>query len=750
MSTTYINALLQTKAPATLDEATIYAPIEKSSFITMLEFNEELIIADLRSTRDFYNGLLESGDYVLDEGVFAAIGGFLSNAILTITNIFKYIFGNSDQPNKSHKQYEATIKRNIDKLKKNEESFMKGYKAHRFSSKREITVFKRPSGYNVPQIENVMNRQDVQILTTIINEANKLCQDLKSKQIAGEEAKKLIQELIAKEKTLTSSIGNFEVGSLFGTETVTVAIGDHIVDCYRNIGRYTTFIENKANVNKCMQDLKISDITNNLNTFKMNLTADNGEVDALANDIRALAVAHTELAKAITDKINTYVTSMYVSLTKETSQLVKLVNNLLNIDDEEDNDDIVDEMAYFENAIDAELTTYRWTMMELYKEGIVKEAVIKANKESDVFYEMQILNEGIASKAMDAFKRMIAKLKEIFQKFMQKIRSNLTSDRNFITKYKKVILNNKLPAQQYKANDCLKGMDSLLTFRIDTFNYMGIKNNLNDNATFANYLLGQNRAINHSTPVSIQEIGGDGNIEMLSTYFKEYFGVRTEGNMVTINSSELESRMKDIYDFMYDVANLEKMFNKDLTSIEKIEKEAMRQANMAVGTVQTQSQTVPSQAASSQTSVNASYFSYIDNLNYFLEVPQAVAPQPAVNAGSTATNNQTQKNPNYSNMTGRVANNVNQFRGDTPTTNNGQKEYGTAGANLDELSRHCQVYTTVVSTIIKAKLTALEAIRSDFKWLFNEMVKHYIGGTGQSANRNANNSQEFIDLQNQQ
>ena len=64
----YINSLMNTKNKhLTLEESTVYKPADKSDFVTMLEFNEEVFVADLACTRDFYQGLLESSDYVLHE-----------------------------------------------------------------------------------------------------------------------------------------------------------------------------------------------------------------------------------------------------------------------------------------------------------------------------------------------------------------------------------------------------------------------------------------------------------------------------------------------------------------------------------------------------------------------------------------------------------------------------------------------------------------------------------------------------------
>lgn len=750
MSATFIDALLQSKAPATLDEATTYTPIEKSTFATMLEFNEELIVADLRSTRDFYNGLLESGDYVLNEGVFAAIGGFISNAILTITNTFKYIFTppGAGKENKSHKQYEASINRTIKAIKFHEEDFTIGYKAHKFNVQKEITVFNRPNGYNVPALNHIMSAQDAQALTGIINEANALCQNMKANQISKEEAKKAIQSLVEREKQLTASIAKFEVSASFTTSKTTVNAAEYISNQYRNITQYSTFIENKKNANKCMSDLKVSDMVANLENFKNSLTGDTGEFDNLANDIRALVVAHTELSKSITNKVNSYCTSMYISLLKESRALLNMIRGLLQVEvpDDESEDDIVDEVAYFENAIDAELATYRWSLMEAYKEGIVKEAVIKANNESDIIYEMQVLNEAISAKAQNAFKNMVAKLKEIFQKFMQKLRNNFTSDRNFIVKYKKIILNNKLPAREYRGHDSVNGMDAILRFRMDTFHYTEtLRKNLVDNKTLANYFLSQNRAIPHSRVISFQGDGVPDNVDAqaLATYFKEYFGVRTENTYETLQASVIESRMKDIYDFMYDIANIEKMFNKDLAAIDNIEKEAKRQAGIPnTPTTNTAPASSAQPTTATQQTTAESYYSYIDNLNYFLEIEE-VQPQ-------TATTSNTQQQTTYNDMTGRVANSANQFTGNNPVnTANGKAQYGTSGADIDQLTKDCQVYSTVVSTIIKSKLTALEAIRSDFKWLFNSMVSHYIGGTAQAANRTAANTNDFIGMQNQ-
>lgn len=743
----YVNSLMNTKNKLlTLEESTVYKPVEKSDFVTILEFNEEVFIADLTCTRDFYQGLLESSDYVLHEGVFSAIGAFISNIIITITNTFSYVFGSGsgDKKNKTYAQYSTIISKNIERLKKMQKEFTVEYKDldSNANKTKTVTKYNRPSGYDIPNMPNIISGELNNQLNEIINESDRICDSIKNKSFSAEDAKKAIQALVDKEKKLTESINNYDVQSGFSTEEETVKVGDYLNEAYSKIDKYTIF--SNAVGKASMDNLpEFKAIVDNLKNFKNNLANDSGESDEYADSVRQLSATHSELAVSITKKINSYCTSMYSSLAKETRQLVSLVNWVLNNDDNDEEDEAVDEMAYFENSIDAEMAKYRWSLMEAYKEGIVKEAVIKANPDSDVVYEMQVLNEAIATKARDAINKLIAKLKEIFRRFMEKIRSNFTSTRNYAQKYQKIILNNKVPDPAYRANDFLRGMDAVLNFEIDPFNYTQLQDKLTSNYAFFDYLRKtQGNKYPPQYTISVQPAEGRDSETDISTWFKEYFGVLEESQYIETTAEAIEARMKDIYDFMFDIRKIDRALNKDLASIDKMKNEVIKQASASTG-VQIRDEQPP--AGQQQRTTESMYYSYIDNLSTFLEIEVAGNQQPA---GGTTAGQPTANNTNrttYTNMTGRVADNTARFRNDQQDPKN---QYGTAGAQLDDLNAKCDVYVSVVGSAIRAKLTAIEAFRKDYDFIFRRMVNHYIGGEAQTRQGRAQNTQGFINMQN--
>lgn len=742
----YINSLMNIKnKPLTLEESTVYRPVEKSDFVTMLEFNEEVFIADLTCTRDFYKSLLESGQYVLNEGVFSAIGTFLEKIILTISYAFNYAFaGKSDnKQNKNYSQASSIINKNIERMKRAQKDFSIVYKDLNSGANesRKVIKYNRPSGYDIPNMSNIISGTLNNQLNEIINESDKICDGIKNKSFSSEAAKKIADDLVAKEKQLTEAINNYDVQSGFSIEEETLQIGDYLNNAYINIDRYTKF--SNAVGKASMDNLpEFKAIVDNLKNFKNNLTTDDSDNDEIAPSVRLLSTTHSELAMAITKKINSYCTSMYSSLVKETKQLISLLNIVLNKDDEED--EAVDEMAHFENSIDAEMAEYRWSLMEAYKEGIVKEAVIKANPDSDVVYEMQVLNEAIATKARDAINKLIAKLKEIFRRFMEKIRANFTSTRNYAQKYQKIILNNKVPDPAYRANDFLRGMDAVLNFEIDPFNYTQLQDKLGSNYAFFDYLRKtQGNKYPPQYTISVQPAEGRDSETDISTWFKEYFGVLEESQYIETTAEAIEARMKDIYDFMFDIRKIDRALNKDLASIDKMKNEVIKQASASTG-VQIRDEQPP--AGQQQQTAESMYYSYIDNLSTFLEIEVAgnQAQQNTGNAAGQPTANNTNRTT-YTNMTGRVADNTARFRNDQQDPKN---QYGTAGAQLDDLNAKCDVYVSVVGSAIRAKLTAIEAFRKDYEFIFRRMVNHYIGGEAQTRQGRAQNTQDFINMQN--
>ena len=205
-----------------------------------------------------------------------------------------------------------------------------------------------------------------------------------------------------------------------------------------------------------------------------------------------------------------------------------------------------------------------------------------------------------------------------------------------------------------------------------------------------------------------------------------------------------------MYDFCYDIRKIERSINNSIKEMENLRNNALKQAGVqqvqqptpdgdstktTTGTNAPQNPTVtpttpPVNNISTQ---NASYFSYIDNLDTLLELKN-------VNNSGSATTPSNNNAP--TSMTGRVADNMRNFTNDGAKDTNGNNVYGVQGSPVSQVDADCQVYASVCKKILEAKLTAVEFCRSEIMQLFRMVVATYVQGET-VANPRAQNTQNM-------
>lgn len=130
----YVNTLLASNSlkqrKPTLEESTI--PRKDDSWIvSLLEFDEEMCMAELECTRKFYRSLLESSDVVIHEGVVQSIIEFITKAIEKVKEFFSNLFSKSGGEGSSggNNSLKGTIEKlnqkiaNVDKYRDKYKSF---------------------------------------------------------------------------------------------------------------------------------------------------------------------------------------------------------------------------------------------------------------------------------------------------------------------------------------------------------------------------------------------------------------------------------------------------------------------------------------------------------------------------------------------------------------------------------------------------------------------------------------------------
>ena len=399
--------------------------------------------------------------------------------------------------------------------------------------------------------------------------------------------------------------------------------------------------------------------------------------------------------------------------------------------------DVYDDNTYeynrvlMEYEILADKYEARWNRMEIYKKAIIEEAKIRANPDADVLYEAAVVSKAAQTAVSGALGKelsgvlgkIVAKIKEIFNKFMEKLRASSPYTRTYLNKYKDIILRNKLPERSYDCKDLINGMHRVINYSIPAFNYNEIKDSLDSYATFFDKIRGTGTNFDNSFNGASIDPRTENTTKSIATYFKEYFGMTNEDT--THSAEEFERNMKDIYDFMYDVNKIEKSIKDDIRRVEAMQTNAAKQAGVPTTNRPTPAEdTVNARNRQNRQQQQEGYFSYMDNLEYLLEI-------------------KAKEDPN--NMTGKVAGSVTNVQTDKNAT--AQNQYGAKGTPLDELNAKLKVYGEVTTAVLTAKLTAVEFLRNEFMWLFRHMVSRYVQGEQEPAAKTqapARNTPEFV------
>ena len=121
-----------------------------------------------------------------------------------------------------------------------------------------------------------------------------------------------------------------------------------------------------------------------------------------------------------------------------------------------------DEAGYF-REMDDTLTRYRIAVKEYESTAIGQEAMIFVSETTDTekFEKLQAVNEAIGAKVKKVFYNTIAKIKELFAKFMEKLRGNFTTTKNYLDRYKDIILKKSFSDDRYESKNLPDMIDSI-------------------------------------------------------------------------------------------------------------------------------------------------------------------------------------------------------------------------------------------------------------------------------------------------
>ena len=382
-------------------------------------------------------------------------------------------------------------------------------------------------------------------------------------------------------------------------------------------------------------------------------------------------------------------------------------------------DPYTDDEAGYIREMDDTISRFNIRRHEYEFEAIGQESMIFASEATDYekFEKLQAVNEAIGAKVKKIFYNTIAKIKEIFAKFMEKLRGNFTTTKHYLDKYKNIILEKPFSNDKYGTQDLPTGIERIHKAEAKRLNLADMDTDLDNlsmdsfKAVFPNNVL-SDAAASKGTDFS----SAAGQAEFWKTYFC------MQNHNVEIIGTEFQRNIKLYWDFLYDIRNIERTIKKSIDDIENTVNTIMKQAGADV-----------------DKPTSESVYSYLYQKTFVLEdgvlIEAEKIPAENNNAQQPASTGENPAAGSYSKDMHNVS---------KAGENDDEKNINTAKqSGRPVMDTRCNNYTICATTMLKAKMSACEFIRSECMQIIRDHVKRYIGGgTNQTPQQNQQQTQQ--------
>ena len=384
-------------------------------------------------------------------------------------------------------------------------------------------------------------------------------------------------------------------------------------------------------------------------------------------------------------------------------------------------------------------------------EQLVAEAVIFSEQITDQerYDKLTSLNEAIVRKIQEWWKAGIAKIKALFAKFMEKM--NRVTDANYLKKYKDIILKQPFQNRSYKSKDLFGCMNRTLSLQVPYLDYnkhADILKGENPISTFfQRELAPKMQGYAFFKP---NNTGAPNTIEQLANYCKDWFMGTQE---VEFNGAAVQEHIKDVYDYLMDMKKIKQSIDK---SINDIEKSAANVAKIG-GTGQAAKQNAEySATGNAAKDAKTTGDNGTGGKNGTPAPAQGGQPQQqAVNASANFdfTNSVYSilyelevQNPAQQNQKPASGTNANPSASGVRHVEDGTNVDQSAAKDsmLNDVEKVCKNYVDICTTVLKAKLTAIEFTRKELREIVRIHVQDYIGKQDMGkGGEEATNTQQY-------
>ena len=358
----------------------------------------------------------------------------------------------------------------------------------------------------------------------------------------------------------------------------------------------------------------------------------------------------------------------------------------------------------------------------------LKESMIIS--ESD-YSNIRVLQEAkLSDKIKAKWKKFVAFIKGLFAKFMESMTNLLLDEKDYLEKYKDIILKKKpKDSMEYSyTGDYAKGINRLINTEIPLFDYEKYRKQLEseDDSDLVIAIM-QGKNFNYD----------DG--ETLAEQFKSYFLALEEGQQEGKFSS---LNMADIYNFCYNFNKIKGIVDKDINRLDAstraIESAINKVLNSTVSTTSktdnaenstsnTTSTTPKTDNAENSTSNTATNNTANNESVIFTEAEEEKANNTGLEIKNKPSSDPTSKMSSTQNRDKNAEDNV------ASTGSNAAKDNNKKAADI---TKAADKWIAVCRPIIGAKLTACQQIAKDYMEIIRAHVRSYGGQDKKSKEGN--------------
>lgn len=202
------------------------------------------------------------------------------------------------------------------------------------------------------------------------------------------------------------------------------------------------------------------------------------------------------------------------------------------------------------------LHMFECSLMDNKTEYVLEEVLLFENKETNI-ETFGLIQEKFTEKVKEGFKTLIENIAKLWARFLEAVNKFVKSDKDYLQKYKTVILNKPLKEESYTMYPYWKGYQLLLNSKVPAFNFSTLKDDLEDKDAFIS------KHFNRFRPSDKNE-----------TYIQVATSMFKGSNKPVVCKAE-SINMTDLYNFCLDYDSNVAKLERDIKEIDKAGRSAI-------------------------------------------------------------------------------------------------------------------------------------------------------------------------------